>query len=503
MSESPLEPSHLETGIQTPALNREGEGAGPGGDLLPEVVDAGDLTAGGLGLEVLELVGLLGQARLDLLADLDTLVNVGSNTLKVLLAKTTAGHGRGTNAETARGQGALVAGDGVLIAGNVDGLKDSLDTGTVQVVLAEVEQNHVAVSAVSNELVAELLELVLDSLGVGNDELLVGLEVGGLGLLQGNSEGGDGMVVGATLVTGEDGEVDGVLKVVEGLLAGLGVDGADTLAEEDHGTTGTTEGLVGGGGDDIGVEEGRRNDLSGNKTRDVGHVDNEVGTDGVGNLAHTLVVNETAVGRGTGDKDLGAIQLNVLLELVVVDDAGLEVHSVGHGFKVGGNSRDLPLRSLVTVAQVTTVGKVKTHETAVRRHDGLVNLQVGRASTEALDVDTPLLGVNVEGLESTLLAEELDLVDVLVATIVTGTGVTLGVLVGHGGAKSIEDGAGGDVLGGDEDNGLTLALDLGFHDLSNLRVGVEKGLLKHLLVRRGQRVVRGDGTVGSHYGGCL
>lgn len=112
------------------------------------------------------------------------------------------------------------------------------------------------------------------------------------------------------------------------------------------------------------------------------------------------------------------------------------------------------------MAQMATVGEVKTHETAVRGHDGLVDLEVGGGSREALDVDTPLLGVEVEGLEGTALAEQLDLVNVLVATIVTSTGVTLGVLVGHGGAKSVEDGAGGDVLGGDENDGLALALDL-------------------------------------------
>jgi hypothetical protein len=111
---------------------------------------------------------------------------------------------------------------------------------------------------------------------------------------------------------------------------------------------------------------------------------------------------------------------------------------------------------------VTTVGEVKTHEAAVRRHDGLVNLQVGRAAGQALYVDTPLLRVDVEGGESTLLAEQLDLVDVLVATVVASAGVTLRVLVGHGGAEGIEDGTRGDVLGGNEDDRFALTLNLVF-----------------------------------------
>lgn len=115
---------------------------------------------------------------------------------------------------------------------------------------------------------------------------------------------------------------------------------------------------------------------------------------------------------------------------------------------------------LVAVGQVTTVGEIKTHETVVRTHQSLVDLQVGRAAGKALDVDTPLGGVQVEGLESTVLAGDLNGIDVLVATVVTGTGVTLGVLVAHGGAKSIEDSSGSEVLRGNEDNGLTLTLNL-------------------------------------------
>lgn len=68
----------------------------------------------------------------------------------------------------------------------------------------------------------------------------------------------------------------------------------------------------------------------------------------------------------------------------------------------------------------------------------------------------------MEGLKSTALAKQLDLVDVLVAAIVTSTGVALGVLVGHGRAKSIEDSAGGDVLRGNQDDGLALTLNLIF-----------------------------------------
>lgn len=461
-------------------LHGQGEGASPGGDLLLEAVDLINGAGSDLGLEVLELVGLLGQLTLDLLAELDADVDVVGNLGEVLLAETTRGHGGGTNTDTHGGEGRLVTRGGVLVAGNVDLLEDGLDTGTVQSEGLQVEQNHVVVGTTGDEGVAELLEGDLERLSVLDDLLLVLLELVGLSLLEGNSQSGDGVVVGTTLVTREDGEVDGTLKVVEDLLAGLSVGLADALAEEDHGTTGATERLVGGGGNDIGVGEGRGVDTGGDETRDVGHVHHQVAANLVGDLTHALVVDLAAVGRGTGDEDLRAVHESVLLELVVVDQAGLNVDTVREGLEVGRDGRDpsgwismlkfthewridlLLLGSLVAVGQVTTVRKVKTHQPVVRPHDGLVDLEIGRAAGQALDVDAPLLRVETEGLESAPLAGELNLVDVLVATVVAGTRVALRVLVGHGRAKGIEDGAGGNILGGDEEDGLALALDLLF-----------------------------------------
>lgn len=110
--------------------------------------------------------------------------------------------------------------------------------------------------------------------------------------------------------------------------------------------------------------------------------------------------------------------------------------------------------------QVTTVGKIKTHQTVMGAHESLVNLQVGRAATQTLDIDTPLGGVQVEGLKGTLLACDLNGINVLVSTVVTGTGVTLRVLVGHGGPQSVENSVGGEVLRSNQDNRLALTLDL-------------------------------------------
>lgn len=112
------------------------------------------------------------------------------------------------------------------------------------------------------------------------------------------------------------------------------------------------------------------------------------------------------------------------------------------------------------MGQVTTVREIKAHQTTVNRHQGLVDLQVGRAAGKRLDVDPPLGRIEAESLEGALLAKQLDLVNVLIATIVTGARQTLGVFVGHGRAKGVEHSARGNILRSDEDDGLPLALDL-------------------------------------------
>lgn len=111
---------------------------------------------------------------------------------------------------------------------------------------------------------------------------------------------------------------------------------------------------------------------------------------------------------------------------------------------------------------MSTVGQIQTHEAIMRSHDGLVDLEIGRRTAQALDIDTPLLRVEMESLEGSGLASEFDTVDVLVSTIVSSTRIPLGVLVGHGAAESIKDGAGSDILRGNEDDGLSLTLDFFF-----------------------------------------
>lgn len=297
------------------------------------------------------------------------------------------------------------------------------------------------VRAIGLDLVAVADQVGSKGLRVGNDLLGIELELGAGSLLEGNGDGSNGVVVGASLDGGEDSLVDTALEVLTLLDLGILV-----LAEEDQTSTGTTEGLVGGGGHNVAVLEGRFSLLASNKTGDVGHVSHEVGAVLVSNLTEASIVPLTGVSRGTADDDLGAEKLGVLLESVEIDETGGGIDLVGHGLEVDGGGRDLLLGGLVAVGQVATGGKVESHDAVLGLDHGGQGSKVGGGSGVGLDVDTPLLSGETEGLKGTLAAEVLDQIDVLVATVVTGTGETLRVLVGQGGSIGLHDSLGGEVL---------------------------------------------------------
>jgi hypothetical protein len=145
---------------------------------------------------------------------------------------------------------------------------------------------------------------------------------------------------------------------------------------------------------------------------------------------------------------------------------------------------------VVTVSEVTTIRKAETHETVIGLDESsqgseatatsdqlsqcnacnilgslkervlVRETRCGEASTHRtgirLDVDTPLCRVQVERLESTFSAENFELVDILVTTVVTSIGETLGVLVGQDRTICLHGSPAGQVL---EDRELVKTLE--------------------------------------------
>jgi hypothetical protein len=107
---------------------------------------------------------------------------------------------------------------------------------------------------------------------------------------------------------------------------------------------------------------------------------------------------------------------------------------------------------------MTAVREIERENAVMNVHNGGIGVQVGRRAREGLDVDTPFLGAKVEGLERTLLAKTLCLVDVLVSSIVSLARVTFRVLVLHNTTQRIENSLRREVLRGNQVNEVLLAL---------------------------------------------
>ena len=209
---------------------------------------------------------------------------------------------------------------------------------------------------------------------------------------------------------------------------------------------------MGGGGDHIAVLEGVGGLLGGDQTGDVSHIHHHHGSVGVSDLADAGVVPLTRIGGSSAHNQLGLEDASQLLHLVVVHQTGLGVHVVGESLEEdGGSGQSLALLELgavdvVTVGEVTSRGQSQTHNTATRAEKTGVDGEVGGRSRVGLDVHSPLGGVEVVSLESTLLAELLNLVNELVTSVVTVSGVTLRILVGEARSQAFHDSSGGEVL---------------------------------------------------------
>mmetsp|Transcript_11910 Transcript_11910/g.50040 ORF Transcript_11910/g.50040 Transcript_11910/m.50040 type:complete len:296 (-) Transcript_11910:20-907(-) len=281
--------------------------------------------------------------------------------------------------------------------------------------------------------------------------------------------------MGTALEAGEDAEVDLVLQVVRDRRALL-VDALLALAVEDHRAPRAAKGLVRGGGHHVGILEGRRDHVRGDEAGDVRHVGHEVGAHLVADLPHALVVVVARVRGRAGDDQLGAVQHGVGLEGVVVDEAGVLVEPVRQGLEENGGGGDLLLGGVEPVREVAAVGQVEAHDPVVGVEERGVHGHVGGGTGVRLHVDAPLGLVEAVSGERAVLAEDLDLVDVLVTAVVARAGETLGVLVGEARAQSLHHGRGGEVLGRDELDAADLTELLLLDELVDLGIGILEGL---------------------------
>ena len=87
-------------------------------------------------------------------------------------------------------------------------------------------------------------------------------------------------------------------------------------------------------GDDIGVGYGAGVNSGRDKAADVRHVDHEVCSDLVRDLAHFLEVDHARICARSGDDELGLALSGCLHSLFVVDHLGLGIDTIEAGVKI-------------------------------------------------------------------------------------------------------------------------------------------------------------------------
>mmetsp|Transcript_22108 Transcript_22108/g.63389 ORF Transcript_22108/g.63389 Transcript_22108/m.63389 type:complete len:484 (+) Transcript_22108:1945-3396(+) len=438
-----------------------------GGKLMDPLSQAGNV---GIvlqeGDEVLKLgAGLL----LDLEGDLESLHEEGRDLLKVGLDELAGGESGSADADAAGGDGRSVAGDAVLVKGDGNSVAGLLELGSGNALGLEVPQDEVVLGTSGGDLHAHGGELVGEGTGILADLLGVDLELGSHDFLELGGDAGNLVLVGSALEGGEYGLVD------------LGLEAAVVLAEEDHAGPGAAEGLVGGGSNDVAVLEGAGLLAGGDEAGDVGHVHEEEGAVGVGNLTELLVVPVAGVGGSAADDHGGLEEGGVLLELLVVDDARLGMDAVGERLEVDRGGRDGLAGSLLlgvgveAVSQVAARGQVEAHDTIMGPKQSRVDGEVGRRAGVRLHIDAPLLRVEAVRLEGARLAQGLDLIDDVIAAVVPSAGKALGVFVGQGRAEALHDGTGREVLRSDQLEAGPLAVLLLLDEVVHLGIVLLEG----------------------------
>lgn len=76
----------------------------------------------------------------------------------------------------------------VLVDGDVGQLQHSLHSASINTLGPQIHQQQVVIGASRDQLVLQLVEPVSHGAAVAHDLLLVGLELGSLGLLQGTGQ---------------------------------------------------------------------------------------------------------------------------------------------------------------------------------------------------------------------------------------------------------------------------------------------------------------------------
>ncbi len=205
----------------------------------------------------------------------------------------------------------------------------------------------------------------------------------------------------------------------------------------------------------------------------MGHVGEEHGADGIGDLTETLEVPGTRIGCGAADQELRPLLARQLLDPVEIDEMRLAIDIVLDGAIQAAREIDLP-----PMRQVATERQPEPHDGVAGLEQGEVNGLIGGRARVSLHVG---VGGTEQGLGA-LDRQHFDLVDEFLAFVIPPAGIALGVFVRQAGTRGLENGRRGIVLRGDQTNRFDLTAILLPDQIVNRSVSAaQRGRARHWL----------------------
>ena len=203
----------------------------------------------------------------------------------------------------------------------------------------------------------------------------------------------------------------------------------EVLAHKDDAAARSAQGLVSGGSHYVGIFHGVLEQTGRNHSGSMGHIHHKNGTHLVGNLPHPGVIPLAGVGGSSSDDELRLVLQSEPLHLIVIYQAGVLVQSVSH--RLEQHSGHIHRRAVGKMAAVT---QVESHKAVTRFQAGELHGHIGLRSRMRLHICI-LRSVNLlEAVD----CELLDLVHNLTTSIISCSGITLGILVCANRAKCLK-----------------------------------------------------------------
>ena len=211
------------------------------------------------------------------------------------------------------------------------------------------------------------------------------------------------------------------------------------------------------------VRERTRMGAAGDEAGEVRHVDHEVGTDLVGDLAEDAEVDDAGIGGAAGDDELRAMLLGELAHLVDVDPMVVAAHAVGHWLEPF--ARHVHRRAM---REMAAGGEVEPKEGVAGLQQGHEGCRIGGGAGVRLDVGE----FTSEKLGNAFNSKAFGNIDILAAAVIALARQAFRVLVGEDRALRLQHRLADDVLRGDQFDLVALAAELEPDSLGHFRIGL-------------------------------